>query len=71
VDSIVEMILTGGPEALASSKELIRSVSEQTLEQSRGYTAELISKLRMSEEGQEGMSAFLGKRRPRWWEADD
>jgi methylglutaconyl-CoA hydratase len=30
------------------------------------YTAEMIASLRMSEEGQEGMNAFLQKRKPKW-----
>jgi methylglutaconyl-CoA hydratase len=35
----------------------------------RDYTSELIARLRDSEEGREGMSAFLQKRRP-WWQAE-
>jgi methylglutaconyl-CoA hydratase len=34
----------------------------------REYTAELIAQRRASEEGREGMSAFLEKRRPKWQE---
>jgi methylglutaconyl-CoA hydratase len=30
------------------------------------YTAEVIAQIRVSEEGQEGMAAFLEKRKPRW-----
>lgn len=66
VDARVAMILTGGPEALATSKELIREISERSLDENGPYTAEVISRLRMSEEGQEGMNAFLKKRKPRW-----
>ncbi|RKX20114.1 MAG: enoyl-CoA hydratase/isomerase family protein, partial [Candidatus Zixiibacteriota bacterium] len=32
------------------------------------YTAEIITKLRMSDEGQEGMKAFFEKRKPKWCE---
>jgi methylglutaconyl-CoA hydratase len=35
-------------------------------EHAREYTAETIARLRVSEEGQEGLSAFLEKRKPRW-----
>jgi methylglutaconyl-CoA hydratase len=66
VNKKIEMVLTGGPEALAVSKELIREVSERSLEEAGPYTAEVISKLRMSDEGQEGMNAFLEKRKPTW-----
>lgn len=66
VDAKIEMILTGGPEALAVSKELIREISERSLDDNGPYTAAVISRLRMSEEGQEGMNAFLNKKKPRW-----
>jgi len=59
-------ILTGGPEALAVSKALIRGIAERSLEENGPYTAEVIARLRMSAEGQEGMAAFLGKRKPTW-----
>jgi methylglutaconyl-CoA hydratase len=68
VDARIEMVLTGGPEALAVSKKLIRDISERSLEENGPYTAEVISRLRMSDEGQEGMNAFLTKRKPRWVE---
>lgn len=66
VDQKIEMVLTGGPEALAVSKELIREVAERSLDQNGPYTAEVISRLRMSKEGQEGMNAFLQKKKPAW-----
>lgn len=66
VDAKIKMILTGGPNALAVSKELIREVGERSLDDNGPYTAEVISRLRMSAEGQEGMNAFLQKRNPTW-----
>jgi methylglutaconyl-CoA hydratase len=36
------------------------------LEEAKTYTAEMIAALRVSPEGQEGMAAFLEKRKPRW-----
>lgn len=62
----IGMIVSGGPQALSVSKALIRRVSEGTLEENSKYTAELIARLRMSDEGQEGMNAFLEKRPPHW-----
>jgi methylglutaconyl-CoA hydratase len=35
-------------------------------EQYKKYTAEVIASLRISDEGQEGMNAFLEKRKPKW-----
>ncbi len=66
VDAKIETVLTGGPNALAVSKELIREIAERSLEENGPYTAEVISRLRISEEGQEGMNAFLDKKKPRW-----
>jgi len=62
----IGMLVSGGPQALSVSKALIRRVREGTLEENGKYTAELIARLRMSDEGQEGMNAFLEKRPPRW-----
>ena len=66
VDAKIALILTGGPKALGVSKELIREVAERSIDENGPYTAEVIARLRVSEEGQEGMSAFLQKRKPRW-----
>ncbi len=66
VDERIGMILAGGPEALAASKDLLREISERSLEENGPFTAGVIAKLRISEEGQEGMNAFLQKRKPRW-----
>jgi len=66
VEARVAQVLTGGPEALAASKELIREIGERDLAANGPYTAEVIARLRVGAEGQEGMTAFLEKRRPRW-----
>jgi methylglutaconyl-CoA hydratase len=66
VEGKIKLILTGGPKALAVSKDLIRRISEKTLDDVGPYTAEVIARLRMSDEGQDGMNAFLEKRKPRW-----
>lgn len=69
VNAKIELIVSGGPNALAASKELIREIGERLLADNGPYTAEIITKLRVSDEGQEGMKSFLEKRKPRW--ADD
>jgi methylglutaconyl-CoA hydratase len=38
------------------------------MDQAEKYTAEVIANLRKSPEGQEGMDAFLNKRKPKWVE---
>ena len=66
VSEITELLLTSGPEALANCKELIYNVLQMSLEEAKEYTAKMIADLRISKEGQEGMSAFLEKRKPGW-----
>ena len=66
VQAKLDLILTGGPKALASTKELILGIGERGLAESGPFTAERIARERMGAEGQEGMSAFLEKRRPSW-----
>ncbi len=62
----VQALLLAAPGAQADAKELIRRVAYQPKTAVRGYTADLIARRRASEEGREGMSAFLEKRKPRW-----
>ena len=66
----VELLLKAGPIASASAKTLVRRVaSGGNGEQLDADNAELIARLRVSPEGQEGLSAFLDKRKPAWTQA--
>ena len=60
-------LLQAAPGAQAAAKALIRTVAFRPKEEMRAYTSELIAQRRASEEGREGMSAFLEKRTP-WWQ---
>ncbi|PID41745.1 MAG: gamma-carboxygeranoyl-CoA hydratase [Proteobacteria bacterium] len=63
----VEKLLANGPEALRASKALIREYNAPAFNDALfRFTSELIARLRVSQEGQEGMSAFFGKRKPAW-----
>jgi methylglutaconyl-CoA hydratase len=66
VEDLVDLLLTSGPEALANCKELIFRVPQISLEEAKEFTARMIANLRISDEGQEGMAAFLEKRKPKW-----
>lgn len=66
VDDLIRSVLTSGPEAVAMAKRLVSEVPGMTPEQFKPYTAEMIARLRVSDEGQEGMDAFLNKRKPKW-----
>lgn len=65
-EETIKRLLTSGPAALACCKELLLHVPNMSLEEAKGYTARMIADLRISEEGQEGMAAFLEKRPPAW-----
>lgn len=63
----VAAILKNGPRALAEAKGLIRSVANRPLgPKVVDYTVERIAQVRASAEGQEGIAAFLQKRKPDW-----
>jgi methylglutaconyl-CoA hydratase len=56
----------GGPEALANVKRLFNAVPHLNLQEVREFTVDLIARVRSGREGQEGMRAFLEKRKPAW-----
>lgn len=66
VAQYVQSILTSGPDAVAMAKRLVSAVPLMTPDEFMPYTAEMIARLRVSPEGQEGMDAFLTKRTPAW-----
>jgi methylglutaconyl-CoA hydratase len=68
IDKLVKTLLSSGPNAIKMAKELVSNVPLMTQVQFTPYTAEMIAKLRKSDEGQEGMDAFLNKRKPNWVE---
>jgi len=67
VNEMVSLLKSSGPKAITHCKKLIDEVSNNiTLDEALSYTAHMIAEIRASEEGQEGMAAFLEKRAPRW-----
>lgn len=66
VGDVVNQLISSGPEAIKKCKELLHSVPTLSFDDVKKYTAEVIAQLRVSKEGQEGMAAFLEKRKPRW-----
>ncbi len=61
-----ERYLRVGPQALAATKALIDRVADADIESVRDYTIDVLSRLRVGDEGQEGLSAFFEKRKPKW-----
>src|SRR5204863_8139596 len=66
VEGRVQELLKAGPRAIAEAKALIREVAFRRVEDVQRYTVERIAEVRASPEGQEGMRAFLEKRKPYW-----
>ena len=66
VGEYLREIATSGPAAIAAAKTLIREVQGARPEQVVGLTTTRIAEQRVSAEGQEGMRAFLEKRKPSW-----
>ncbi len=66
VEKTVRELLSSGPQALRACKGLALSVGQMDHDTARRFTAELIATLRVSEEGQEGLRAFLEKRKANW-----
>lgn len=66
---VVEYIrefMSAAPKAVMATKKMIDNVMNEDGIETSDYTADLIARLRASEEGQEGMAAFLEKRKPSW-----
>lgn len=66
VAKVLKDLLAAGPEAVASAKELIRSVEHLALEEAIPVTSNWIAELRATDEAKEGFTAFLDKRKPNW-----
>jgi methylglutaconyl-CoA hydratase len=66
VGRMVEALRGNGPNAVAAAKRLIREGLGLSRDESIERTARVIAGLRAAPEGQEGLGAFLDKRRPAW-----
>ena len=67
VGMIVDTLLKNGPEALKACKDLIRAVANRPITaEVVADTAARIAVIRTTPEAQEGMAAFLQRRKPNW-----
>jgi len=66
VQVILEEIKQCSPHALAACKQLIFTVKDTPAEATVDYRADILTELRGSDDGQEGMTAFIEKRPPKW-----
>ncbi|MBT5104398.1 MAG: enoyl-CoA hydratase/isomerase family protein [Porticoccaceae bacterium] len=67
IEQLVGAILSNGPEAVAAAKQLVFAVSGKAIDSPLiEHTSEIIAGIRVSGQGQEGLNAFLEKRKPNW-----
>jgi methylglutaconyl-CoA hydratase len=63
----LDLLRQNGPKAMAASKDLIRRVQAGDIDAAMiDDTAKRIADIRATDEGREGVAAFLEKRRPVW-----
>jgi len=69
IESLLATLRENGPQAMRAAKRLMHDVADaHDNAELRRETARRIADQRASAEGQEGMAAFLDKRRPSWRE---
>lgn len=67
LEQLLDTILGNSPQALGACKRLIRNVGSRPIDKNvREHTITAIAEIRVSDEGQEGLSAFLDKRPAAW-----
>jgi len=67
VDAMIAKLLANGSQARRQAKKLSQDVAYQTIDDALlTDTSERIAAIRVSDEGQEGLSAFFEKRSPNW-----
>jgi methylglutaconyl-CoA hydratase len=68
ITRLTDALSKNGPNAVRTAKQLIREVSAMSRDEARQHTIATIARVRTFAEGQDGLSAFLEKRKPGWME---
>ena len=66
IEKYVELLQSSGPNAMKEVKNLVNACEKMDRDSYKKHTVNKISELRVSEEGQEGINAFLEKRKSKW-----
>lgn len=70
-EKLCQQLLQNSPAAVTAAKQLIADVDQQPINAALiAHTSEAIARIRVSAEGQEGLTAFLTKRSPAWLPKD-
>jgi methylglutaconyl-CoA hydratase len=68
LDILLKELRQNSPQAMRQTKQLINDITRHTNEEHiKKQTIEAIARARNSRDGQEGMRAFLEKRKPHWF----
>ncbi|MBI2608044.1 MAG: enoyl-CoA hydratase/isomerase family protein [Deltaproteobacteria bacterium] len=67
-NEIMRGFLSSGPQAIIQAKKLLHDLKFLPHDKIREHVIHILAEVRASGEGQEGLSAFLQKRYPRWIE---
>jgi methylglutaconyl-CoA hydratase len=68
INDLTTALLAASPAAVYEGKQLIAAVANRSIDATLiEDTARRIARVRASAEGKEGLSAFLGKRKPNWF----
>jgi methylglutaconyl-CoA hydratase len=67
VEHYADLVYAASPAAVADTKELVARVTGEEIDASLGrMTAKRLAHRRVSDQGKEGLAAFLEKRKPNW-----
>lgn len=66
-EQLVQALLQNSPAAVSAAKNLLQQIYNKNINNEViAHTTQAIAEIRVSAEGQEGLSAFLEKRKPNW-----
>ena len=66
-EPIIQALLANSPQGMTWVKTLLSRLEDGVIDDGTlDYTSERIAKIRVSNEGQEGLNAFFDKRKPNW-----
>jgi methylglutaconyl-CoA hydratase len=66
-ESFIATLLQNSPQAMCAAKTLIHNIYNRKISNNViAHTTQAIAEIRVSDEGQEGLTAFLEKRKPAW-----
>ena len=68
IQKYTKWLHSSGPNSIAEIKKLVYKCQKMDVEAYKKFTVEKIAEIRISDEGQEGIAAFLEKRKSKWSE---